>query len=230
MAFSFVEKRNIIVIGRTGSGKSTLINQIIGIDLLTAKFSFSSVTKEIEQIAGRLVIDSQAYDVTFIDTVGINDGTSTDEKTNKRIISDMKTAITDRFTSGINLILVTLNLQQRLTAVDIAMFKLLESNFKSKFWKLSALIFTHCDLLNEGAISERKRDFITNQATKEIAAKFEDRIVTVGFPSLKDIKQEYKEKRKKEMKDDLKKVHDLIQKAKAIEPPKMLLQTASFRE
>ena len=110
MAFSFVPKRNVIVIGRTGSGKSTLINKVVGQSVLKAKFSFSSVTKQIEQIAGNLEIDSQTYDITFIHTVGIHDGSLYDEKSNSQIIADIKKAITDRFTTGVNLILVTLNL------------------------------------------------------------------------------------------------------------------------
>ena len=222
MAFSFVHKRNVIVIGRTGSGKSTLINKVIGQSVLKAKFSFSSVTKQIEQIAGNLEIDSQTYDITFIDTVGIHDGSLYDEKSNSQIIADIKKAITDRFTIGVHLILVTLNLQQ-LSGDDKEMFKMLQSRFKPTFWKIAVLVFTHCDLLNERAIKERISDFKTNKATRDIAEKFEDRIVTVGFPSLDDIKEEHKEKREEEMKRDVGKLHDVIENAQYLQPPKHIV-------
>ena len=218
MAFNFVHKRNVIVIGRTGSGKSTLINRIVGEELLEAKFSFSSVTKEIEQIHGTLEIDSIKYDVCFIDTVGVHDGTSSNQKSNTQIISDIKEAITKRFTSGVNLILVTLNLQQ-LTAQDKEMFTMLRSNFQPAFWKLAVLVFTHCDLLNEKAIKQRIQDFKGNEETKEIAKSFGDQIITVGFPSLDDIKEEHKKERMKEMKVDVGKLHNTLKKAKSVEQP-----------
>ena len=219
MAFNFVHKRNVIVIGRTGSGKSTLINQIVGQKVLEERFSFSSVTKEIEQIQGTLEIDSKKYEVCFIDTVGVHDGTSSNQKSNAQIISDIKTAITERITSGVNLILVTLNLLQ-LSPQDKEMFTMFRSNFKPAFWKLAVLVFTHCDLLNERAIKQRIQDFKYNEETKEIAQSFGDQIITVGFPSLDDIKEEHKQTRLEEMKVDVGKLHDALKEANSAELPK----------
>ena len=103
------------------------------------------------------------------------------------------------------------------------MIKMLQSRFKPTFWKIAVLVFTHCDMLKDKAIKERISDFKTNKATRDIAEKFEDRIVTVGFPSLDDIKEEHKEKREEEMKRDVRKLHDVIENAKSLEPPKHIV-------
>ena len=213
--FNFVEKRNVIVIGRTGVGKSTLINKIVGKDILEARYDFVSVTKDISQISGRLKIGAIEYDISFIDTRGVNDEKAPDDPTNFQIIFDIKKAVNSRLSSGVNLILITLKLGD-VRPADKRMFRLLQTNFKPTFWKLAYLVFTHCDLLNEQAIEIRKQQF---KANNEIAQKFEDRILTVGFPNEKELKEEFKESVAGPMESDVAKLHNVIKLASVAEPP-----------
>lgn len=226
MSCKFIEKRNIIVIGRIGTGKSTLINKVVGKERLKAGFSFSAITEEIKQIAGKLKIDecNSSFDVTFIDTVGLNDGAAHHQKTNAEIMEDIKEAITDRLSHGVNLIIITLNIEERFTSYDKELFDLLQLNFKGKFWDLSILVFTHCDRLLDKKIEERLEIFKDDRVTKEIADKFGDRIVTVGFPCSDDYDESNAEEVEKKMKRDTGKLHKCIEKAAEMELPKYIIQ------
>ena len=219
----YFQKRNVIIIGRTGSGKSTLVNKIVGKEIIETKFSCHA---DIKQIAGKLEIDDQPYDITLVDTIGLDYAASGRNLSNTQILTVIQEAITDRLAHGVNLILITLNLQQ-LSVDDIKIFEMLQPHFKPKFWKLSILILTHCDLLSETAIKERIQDFKSNKAYKEIVEKFEGRIVTVGFFSLDHIKEENKEKINKEMQRDVRKLLDIIENAHLMELPKNIVSSNS---
>ena len=220
-SYRYVEGRNIIVIGKMGCGKTTIINKIVGKDILLAKFSFSRVTRQIDQITGKLELENATYDINFIDTIGMDDAagspTSDNNFTNPHIIASIKKALKERFKNGLNLAIVTLNLQSY-TRTDIDMFEMIQSNFTPMFWKIAVLVFTHCDGMVESAVQQRINSFKNDCLTKEIAAKFEDRIITVGFPSVKDFKEELKPILERDMERDVKKLHDHIMKANLLQP------------
>ena len=218
---SFNEIRNVLVIGKIGSGKSTLINNTVRKDLLEARFSFSRVTRQIQQIKGTMEIDKVPYGISFIDTIGLGDAagapSSSDNFTNPQVIASINKAIKDRFKDGLNLVIITINVQAY-TKDDKEMFKILQSNFKPMFWKSAVLVFTHCDGMIESAVQQRINSFKNDEQTKDIAGKFEDRIETVGFPSLVETSEDIKATIIKDMERDVKKLHERIKNAALINP------------
>ena len=210
-----------MVIGKIGTGKTTLINNIIGKDILKAKFSFSRVTHLTEQITGKLTLGQVTYDINFIDTIGLSDAvgapSSSDNFTNPQIIESIKIAIKERFKDGLSLVIITLNLQSY-TKDDKDMFKILESNFKPLFWQLAILVFTHSDGMVEREVEQRVQSFKNDEQTRAIASKFEGRIITVGFPSLEIIKEDFKESLKRDMERDVQKLHEYIKIAVTTQP------------
>ena len=222
MAFTFIEERNVIVMGKVGTGKSTVINNIVGKEIFEARFSYSRVTREIGQIAGKLELEEAAYMTNFIDTIGLADdaGTvslSSDNFRNPDIMVKINDAIKCRFKNGVSLVIVVLNMQSY-TKDDKDMFKALQNNFKPLFWKLAVLVFTHCDGMDENAVKKRIECFREDEETKDIAAKFEDRIITVGFPPIKAMKADLKESYKTDIKRDVAKLHEHLRKANKLHP------------
>ena len=205
------------MIEETGCGRSTLINNIVGQTVVKAKFSFCSVTVETVQVAVRMKIHSQTYDISFIEPSARF--WKYDHMSTAKTVAPLKEAISERFTSGVNLILILVNLEDR---IRLDMFKILQSEFKPAFWKASVLIFTHCDKLYEREVEERIINFKTNKVTKAIAERFQDKMITVGFPSLDYFSEQDKERIADKMKIDVNKLHDIITSAELIMSPKQI--------
>ena len=219
---TFVPKRSVMVIGKVGCGKSTLINKIIGgpNNVFPAKRSFHRVTDRIRQTKGKKTIDEQSYEIFFMDTIGIGDAVEDPSSepvfSNPQIIAKIKTAIKDRFKDGINLIFVTLQYNS-FKEDDKDMFKILQTQFKPAFWDLAVLVITHCENIKDWMLQQYIEELKSNEPA---ILKFKDRIVTVGFPDLEtlDVPEEVKQQYKESMKKDVKKLDKFIRDAVDLEP------------
>ena len=67
------QRRNIIVLGKTGAGKSTVANQILGTNHFEVSTSTQSVTRRVRNGEARLTVDGVDYNIKIIDTVGLFD-------------------------------------------------------------------------------------------------------------------------------------------------------------
>ncbi len=66
--------RNVLVVGRTGNGKSTLINLLANADVCSVGGLASSTTRDCQLVP--ITVDGTTY--TLVDTIGIGD-TALDE-------------------------------------------------------------------------------------------------------------------------------------------------------
>ena len=101
--FEFTEERNIIVVGRTGDGKSMLINQIIGDPIMKIGDSPRRVTEDIQITAGTMRFKEKKYEATFIDTVGFGDREKIGKFADENIIRNIKSVMEGK--KGIHLII-----------------------------------------------------------------------------------------------------------------------------
>ena len=216
------EIRNVIILGKTGSGKSTIINKVLGEKCVEAKFSFSGVTKEVKLISRLIQVDGLKYYVNFMDTVGLCDTKVVAKKDNEKIISDIKEALKTKFTGGVHLIIVTIDIS-RICEDDIDIIKLLDHNFKAMFWKISVLVFTHRDKINRVTVRKRICDFKDSVKSRLIASTFEDRIYIVAFPPIEDIRDGYKDQLLKEIPIDIDRLRRAISNAREAEPLETIL-------
>ena len=212
-------RRNIIVLGKTGCGKSTLANKIIGLNEEEAPFkvkqSIESVTTKIESVIEHVKIGKGVYVIHMIDTVGFCNAQSNGSKTDRSIAIDLKKHMRERAYEGINLIVFVFK-RGRFSEEENRVFRIISQNFKDLVKECSCLVITNCDGLNEDAREKLILDFKTNELTKKFAEVMTKGIYTVGFPKVSDLSKRMKEAAIEDMKDDIAPIHDLITKSRKL--------------
>lgn len=233
--FQISHTRNIIVIGTIGTGKSTLINRIIGDDCLRTGFSLSRITKEIEQVSGLMEFDGKKYNITCIDSAGLIDPSSDFDKqlTNPHIIDDIKMAISITFKVGVSIIFLVLDIS-RLRIEERNLFKYLQEHFGPSFWKKCFIVFTHCDILTddgkEAAITEFKSSFEGYGCLKQFigSGTWEDarrlRVKTVGLPTDSEVTDELAIELAPRVENDIYMLRKIVKEAVSLEPSNNVLR------
>ncbi|KAF8945443.1 hypothetical protein BGZ47_002638 [Haplosporangium gracile] len=134
----------LIAIGKTGQGKSSLLNKIMGTSELKASASVRAVTKGIAERSGwGRFEDSRRVLVTVADTPGLADTEGDDEK-NIPILKEYIRSVGTRL--GINAFLLVFKID---SGVDMIITILTAFNDIMKdfpnFWDNVVLVFTGCD-------------------------------------------------------------------------------------
>ncbi len=178
------ETRTVMIVGKTGAGKSTVANAIARTDAkFLVKTSFSSVTQECQDCDVSITEENTSYRLRVIDTVGLFD---TDSLKNEETIAELKIYLQKFFAEGINLIIFVLK-EGRFSSEERATFDLIRKNFHKDISAISALVLTNCDTKNEAARSKIIQEFQTIGFTKPTAEFMKAGIYTVGIPSKEDM-------------------------------------------
>ena len=149
------ERPKILLLGKTGSGKSSLANVLSGNkyndELFQSSAGADSCTQR-NEIADVFLMGDTEKPLTLIDTVGFDDK---DKDLDDDIISDLLATLQERV-DFINSFVITINGQNsRLDKSLEYMLKIFEEMFGLQFWRNTFLVFTHMEM-DEKSIKKRK--------------------------------------------------------------------------
>ncbi|XP_044172775.1 GTPase IMAP family member 7-like [Acropora millepora] len=219
-----LQNRNIIILGRTGTGKKTIANKILGDERLQVDSAMTSVTREVRRMKAEEKVDdtnTMHYIIKIVDTLG-----PYSKKIDKAwILKEISehcncTGACDE----IHLILFTFRYgvyEQR----EIDIFTAICELYPDEIPKISALVITGCESLDEEGRNSLCHELSTETITKRVVQLMKKGIVPVGFPNLKDIKPAFKEEYEKVIVSDANKLKDLVFKASESTFSRQLLQS-----
>ena len=150
------ERRKILIVGKTGTGKSSLCNILAGLDFNNPMFTVSADAQSCTEhttLANVYFNGNIIRPISIIDTIGFDDP---DRDTDTDIIEDLRTTLKTRC-DHVNLFAIAVNGQSpRLEASLVGMIGILQEMFGEPFWSQTVVIFTRLSM-KESTKEDRER-------------------------------------------------------------------------
>ena len=127
------EPVNILVIGPTGAGKSTLVNALLGDTVAKVKHGAASCQTELVLHHGNY----EGIEITVYDTVGFSD---TKGKSEDNIVKEIAKA------NKFDLILICIRMDCRADDKVKKMFKVLCDNISQQMWERTVIVLTFTNM------------------------------------------------------------------------------------
>ncbi|XP_023326712.1 uncharacterized protein LOC111700126 [Eurytemora carolleeae] len=177
-------RRKLLIIGKTGTGKSSLCNVITGYDHDADIYPVSADPESCTQgtkFANVLFNGDPTLPISLIDTIGFDDATKNDDAA---IIAELVSKLNNDC-DHVNLFAIAVNGQNpRLDGSLVAIIRIFEEMFTTEFWKQAVVIFTR---VQQDVKTKTRREQKNKKSDVELAANYM-RVVEEKFPSGKGLK------------------------------------------
>lgn len=206
---SYESKRcNIVVLGVTGVGKSTVANKILRHNAFHVDPNKVTCVTKTVSCGERVIVgpESVMYSVKVVDTVGFSDPRRDPDE----ILKEIQTFFREKVVEGVSLVLFIVK-GRRFTREVIDTIDRIKDHFK-EISPMSALVITHCESLTDQARERFIKEFEADK-DKDIAdvcSFMQKGIVMVGFPDLSEFKETLRPTFQQSMEADVKALHQLI--------------------
>ena len=199
------------MIGKTGAGKSTVCNRIVGSEKFAVSSGLDGVTKEVTHEEVEFTDSGVRYIFKVVDTVGLFDPSSAkrSKAANKKVIQDIKTYARETIPEGVSIILFVFK-EGRYTPEESETFRSFFQKFGDDVSEISALVMTGCEQFDEEARLRKAHDFRQNRRTAGVARCMGKGIHLVGFPDTSKMRPVFKDAYQEGIKTDEKSLIRLI--------------------